>query len=111
MTSHYLLHKKVFDTNSYVLFEKYILRDVEFSRKEKMRLPSIDCPFCKKRTYSLHVYVLYIYVRCENTRSYVYGYRYFALIYMFRPSYVSTFHVLGIGKKLCRLAVKLSKCS
>ena len=38
MTSHYLLHKKVFDTNSYVLFEKYILRDVEFSRKEKMRL-------------------------------------------------------------------------
>ena len=33
MTSHYLLHKK-----PYVLFEKYVLRDVEYSRIEKLRL-------------------------------------------------------------------------
>lgn len=38
MTSHYLLHKKVFRTDSYLLFDKYILRDLEFSSKEKMRL-------------------------------------------------------------------------
>ena len=38
MTSHYLLHKKVFQTDSYMLFDKYVLRDIEYSRKEKMRL-------------------------------------------------------------------------
>ena len=38
MASHYLLHKKVFNCTAYVLFEKYILRDVEYSSKEKIRL-------------------------------------------------------------------------
>ena len=32
------LHKKVFNCTAYVLFEKYILRDVEYSSKEKIRL-------------------------------------------------------------------------